>query len=165
MSILMDRVYAELARFTSASRLYEVIIDGADVAHSLLVEAFFADDAVQGVGMRSIIALSTSAHLDLEAMLGRKASVAVSLADGTRTTFAGEIRDAAMLCSDGGLARYHISIVSWLWRLSQVRNSRVWQDKSVVEIIDAVFAQYGTAAIWRWSDEMPAIMAEVPPRT
>lgn len=43
-------------------------------------------------------------------MLGQSASLAVSLADGTRTTFAGDITRVAMLGSNGGLARYRISI-------------------------------------------------------
>lgn len=50
MSVLIDQVYAALAQFTSASRLYELTIGKADSAlpHGLFVEAFAADDGVQG---------------------------------------------------------------------------------------------------------------------
>jgi len=44
-----------------------------------------------------------------------------------------------MLGSDGGLARYRVRISPWLWRLGQVRNSRVWQDKTVIGMVDSVF--------------------------
>ena len=32
-----------------------------------------------------------------------------------------------MLGSEGGLARFSLRLTAWLWRLSQVRNSHVWQ--------------------------------------
>ncbi|WP_426211121.1 contractile injection system protein, VgrG/Pvc8 family [Massilia sp. TWP1-3-3] len=52
----------------------------------------------------------------------------MSLADGTRTSFAADISEVAMLGSEGGLARYRLRLSPWMWRLSQVRNRRVWQD-------------------------------------
>ena len=84
----------------------------------------------------------------------------MSLADGTRTSFAGDVSEVAMLGSEGGLARYRLRLSPWMWRLSQVRNSRVWQDKSVIEIVEDVFATYGAVAKWRWSDETDPFMAD-----
>ncbi|WP_020651645.1 type VI secretion system Vgr family protein [Massilia niastensis] len=165
-TVLAIQLMKELAEFSSASRLYELKIgaEGRETA-GLLVEAFVADEAVQEAGARDVIALSTSACLDLEALLGQPAALEVCLADGTRTRFAGEISAAAMLGSDGGLARYRIRITPWLWRLDQTRNSRVWQDKTVVEIVESVFASFLPAGSWRWSDETGSFLADVPPRS
>ena len=167
MSTLMEQVSAILAQFTSVTRLYELEIgdDASPANTSLLVEAFAADDAVDGVGAHDVIALSTSAQLDLASLLGQPASLVVSLADGTRTRFAGEISAAAMLGSDGGFARYRVRISPWLWRLAHVRNSRVWQDKSVTEIVDEVFKEYQPLARWRWSDESSSFLDGVPARS
>ena len=157
-----------LAQFASATRLYALDVgDGsADLGSGgLLVEAFVADDLVQGVGARDVIAVSTSAHVDLAALLGQPASLAVSLADGTRTHFAGEISEAALLGSEGGLARYRVRISHWIWRLAHVRNSRVWQDQGVTDIVDAVFGAYAPVARWRWSDEVMPFMNEAPARS
>ena len=157
-----------LAQFASATRLYALDLgDGsADLGSGgLLVEAFVADDRVQGVGARDVIAVSTSAHVDLAALLGQPASLAVSLADGTRTHFAGEISEAALLGSEGGLARYRVRISHWIWRLAHVRNSRVWQDQGVTDIVDAVFGAYAPVARWRWSDEVMPFMNEAPARS
>ena len=150
---LIEQVTSALTQFSSASRLYALTVgDGsADLdAGGLLVEAFAADDEVQGIGGRDVIALSTDAHITLEPLLGQSASLEVSLADGTRTTFAGNINEVSMLGSEGGLARYRLRLVPWMWRLSQVRNSRVWQEKSVIEIVESVFEPYMPLAIWRW---------------
>lgn len=161
---LRDQIFAALAEFSSASRLYELKIGDGEEA-GLLVEAFLADDALQVVGTRDVIALSTDAFVALETLLGQPAVLEISLADGARERFAGEICEAAMLGSDGGLARYRVRISSWLWRLGQVRNSRVWQDMSVVEIVDAVFEAYQPLARWRWSDDVGPFLAEVSSRS
>ena len=164
----LDQIYAALAQFSSATRLYALTVgDGSASLGSggLLVEAFAADDSVQGVGGRDVIAVSTDAHIELASLLGQAAALEVSLADGTRTTFAGDISAVAMLGSEGGLARYRLRISPWMWRLSQVRNSRVWQDRSVIEIVDQVFEAYSPLAQWRWSDECAHFMSEAAPRS
>lgn len=161
---LTDQIFAALAEFRSASRLYRLQI-GEDEESGLLVEAFLADDALQEVGFRDVIALSTDAGLDLETLLGQAAALDICLADGQRERFAGEISEAAMLGSDGGLARYRIRISSWLWRLGQGRNCRVWQDKGVADIVDAVFQAYLPQARWRWSEDAGPFLEQVSPRS
>jgi Rhs element Vgr protein len=168
INALTEQLGAALAEFSSTTRLYELTIGEAgqsDSGSALLVEAFAAEDAVDEVGARDLIVLSTSAFLDPSTLLGQPATLDVSLADGSRTSFAGDISEAAMLGSDGGFARYRIRIAPWLWRLGQVRNSRVWQDKSLVEIVDAVFAPYLPLARWRWSIDSGPFMGETTPRS
>ena len=126
---LTQRIAAALSEFSSTRRLYELVIDdgrSGPPPGSLLVEAFAAADGLQEVGVRDIIVLSTSIHVDLDALLGEPAALEVCLADGSRERYGGEICEVAMLGSDGGLARYRIRLSPWIWRLGQVRNSRVW---------------------------------------
>ncbi|MDB5747649.1 MAG: type secretion system tip protein VgrG, partial [Massilia sp.] len=165
---LADQVTAALAEFSSASRLYELSIGEGDtehLSHTLLVEAFSATDTVHGIGARDVIVLSTRVQAGLGALLGQAAALHVSLADGTRTSFAGDISEVAQLGSDGGLARYRLRIAPWMWRLGQVRHSRVWQDKSVPDIVDAVFQSYRPLARWRWSAETSSFMLDARPRS
>ncbi|MGK5030037.1 type VI secretion system Vgr family protein [Janthinobacterium sp. MDT1-19] len=159
-----DKIADALAAFTSATRLYELTI-GEEADSGLLVEAFAADEQLQVIGAREIIALSTSAHVALASLLGQPASLHISLADGTRTQFSGYISAAAMLGSNGGLARYRLRITPWLWLLTQVRNSRVWQDKTVTAIVDEVLQAYAPHALWRWSDEVASCMQEAGERS
>ncbi|MBD8528680.1 MULTISPECIES: type VI secretion system Vgr family protein [unclassified Massilia] len=169
MTIALVRQLTDaLAEFSSRSRLYELTIgegNSGPAAGTLLVEAFAASDAVQEVGYRDVIVLSTSSRLDAAALLGQPALLAISLADGSRSRFGGEISDVAMLGSDGGLARYRLRLSPWIWRLGQVRNSRVWQDRSVIEIVDAVFQAYQPLARWRWSDDARPFMAQAMSRS
>lgn len=158
---LTEQVFTALAQFSGTTRLYAI-----DTGVSgLLVEAFAAIDAVDEIGVRDVIVVAMDAHLNLEPLLGHPAALEVSLADGTRTRFAGDVSQVAMLGSDGGLARYRIRISPWIWRLGQVRNSRAWQDRTVIEIVDSVFESYLPLASWRWSDETGPFMKGALPRS
>jgi type VI secretion system secreted protein VgrG len=165
---LTEQIASALVAFSSATRLYELKIRNAgdDLGSGgLLVEGFAADDAVNEVSARDVIVLSTSAYIEPDALLGQPAALEISLADGTRTAFAGDVSEVAMLGSDGGFARYRVRISSWLGRLEHGRNSRVWQDKSVIDIIDSVFQPYQPLAKWRWSDETGPFIADAMPRS
>jgi type VI secretion system secreted protein VgrG len=53
--------------------------------------------------------------------------------------------------SDGGLARYRLSVGPWLQLLAHSRRNQLWQGRSVVEIVESVFAQYARFAAWEWA--------------
>lgn len=163
---LTEQIKTALAEYTGASRLIDLTIgEGRASRCDFLVEAFHAEDGLQEMGGCEVIALSTSAFVQPQALLGQAAKLELSLADGTRSPLSGEISAAAQLGSDGGLARYRIRISPWLWRLEHVRNCRVWQDKRVIDIVDAVFAAYLPLARWRWSDETNTFMLGTLPRS
>jgi len=167
----LQQLAASLIRFASDTRLYELKLQASSGASGeqqeaeLLVEAFASSDALHLIATRDVIAISPDADLAVADLLGRSASLFISLADGSRTEFNGEITTVAMLGSDGGFARYRLRLTPWLWRLDQVRNSRVWQDKTVTEIIDDVFAAYSPLAQWRWSAETAVFMADMGARS
>ena len=161
-SSLASEVLAALSEFSSRTRLYELKLPDRS---SLLVEAFAADDALDGIGFRDVIALSSGGKLDAHSLLGRQASLEISLADGTRAAFGGHISQVATLGSDGGLSRHRLRLAPWIWLLSQVTNSRAWADSTFVQIVDAVFAKYQPHASWRWSVEVGRFIADAMPRS
>ncbi len=163
-SDLTDQITATLAEFSSATRLFELRLGDASCS-TLLVEAFSAEDALLDIPVCDVIALSTNAYLEAEPLLGQPASLQITLADGEQESIGGEICAVSVLGSDGGLARYRLRISPWIWRLEHVRNSRVWQDKTIVEIVDEVFASYRPVARWRWSANTASYMATVPSRS
>ncbi|MFA5983592.1 MAG: contractile injection system protein, VgrG/Pvc8 family [Methylococcaceae bacterium] len=153
------------AQFASDTRLYELFLpDAQDNPGTLLVEAFAAQEAVNGLGHRDLILLSPDADLDLPTLLGQTASLAISLADGSRTTYSGLINQTELLGSEGAYARYRIRLVPWLWQLTQHHTSRVWQELPLTAIIDAVFAGYAQAA-WHWGEDASQFMADARPRS
>ncbi|NMM27434.1 MAG: type VI secretion system tip protein VgrG, partial [Glaciimonas sp.] len=171
MSELLTQL-AQLAQFGSATRLYALTINsnGRDSStdygsSGLQVEAFAAVEGLHSIGARDIIVLSTNAHIPLKTLLGRSATLQISLSDGTRAAFTGLINEAALLGSEGGFARYRVRLVPWPWLLTQSRSSRVWQDKTVIDIIESIFREYSAHAAWQWSSEVAPFMTEARTRS
>lgn len=165
---LQENITSQLGNYSSASRLYALSFhdDSLKLGSSgLLVEAFASKDQINGIGSRDVILLSTSAHIELKTLIGQTATLRTSLSDGSRSQFTGLIHQAANLGSEGGMARYRIRLVPWMWLLTQCRTNRVWQDKSVIAIVESVFANYSAHAAWSWSDEVAPLMQEARDRS
>lgn len=156
--------------YSSETRLYELVLHQNDAltsgsdssplgASGLLVEGFVGTEALHKFSTHDIIALSTNARIDLFSLLGQTASLEISLSNATRTRYTGIITEAAQIGSEGGLARYQLKLSSWLWLLTQQTRSRVWQEQSVMQIIDSILAGYPQYAAWQWSDDVMPFMA------
>jgi Rhs element Vgr protein len=80
-----------------------------------------------------------------------------TLSDGSRVARSGLIMQATQGPSDGGLARYQLSVQPWVALLRHSRHSRVWQDKTLPQIIDDVLgdAAYRAHAAWQWGETLP----------
>ncbi|AKJ30904.1 type VI secretion system Vgr family protein [Caldimonas brevitalea] len=147
---------------TSDTRLFE--LSGGGAVDRLLVESWVADEGLSDSFEYRVTALSVDAHIPLDQLLGQRAVLTVSLADGSRATRTGIVMQAGTLQSDGGLARYQLIIRPWLAVLKLQRRSQSFIDKTVVQIVESIFAAHSSVAAWRWSDEVSSDLAQVPPR-
>jgi type VI secretion system secreted protein VgrG len=117
-----------------------------------------------GAGFRiEVHALSTDAHLELKRLIGQPVLVEL-LTAASRTQLRpwhGHVTEAAVVGSDGGLARYRLVIEPWLAFLGRRRDSWVFQDRTVPQIVEDVFADYqgmGTLVPeWRWDLADPEV--------
>lgn len=89
--------------------------------------------------------LSTSAHLELKALIGEQMSLRLMVASGGYRTWHGYVAQAAQLGADGGLARYRLQLVSFTHLLNLRRDSRVFLAKRADEIISIVLRAYPQA--------------------
>ena len=68
--------------------------------------------------------------------------------------FHGHITQAALLGSDGGLARYRLVIEPWLSFLAHRTDSYIFQCQTVIQIVEEIFANYQSQGkltpAWRW---------------
>ncbi len=126
--------------FSSDARLYR--LEGEGALASLQVEGWIAREALSGISQTRVVALSDSAGLDLRDMIGRPATLWTTRADGSRAGRSGLVREAELLSGDAGLARYRLSIAPWLWLATQQRNSRVFEARSVLDIVGHVLGGY-----------------------
>lgn len=162
-SRMFGSVAAALAGFTDTTRLYA--LEGAGPLSGLQVERWSGTESLSSCYTWTIDALSTDAGLSLDDMLGQQCALRTTHADGSRTLRSGLVREAQLLGADGGLARYRLLLSPWLWLLSQGRHSRIFQDKSVLDIAEAVFGDYAPLASWKIAPDARALIDRVRPRS
>lgn len=135
--------------FSPEGRLFELAGGGA--VRELSVEACLGREALSELGEWRIVALSANARLSMKSVLGSAVTLWTTLADGTRFRRSGLVRQAEKLGADGGLARYRLTVVPWLWLATQQRHSQVFQKRTVGDIVDHVLSPYTPHAVWRYT--------------
>ncbi|TKC91157.1 type VI secretion system tip protein VgrG [Trinickia terrae] len=90
------------------------------------------------------LSLDATANLDIEAMIASEMTVAIEL-DGIgagRREISGLVTQASSLGQDGRCNVYRVVLHPWLWLATLTSDYRIFQDKTVIEIIDTVLSDY-----------------------
>jgi type VI secretion system VgrG family protein len=144
----------------TGQRLYH--LEGEGPLAGLLAEAWALQEGLNEPWRLELSALSGRPDLDLDDMLGRRLTLRCTLADGDFVRHSGIVTSASAEESDGGFARYRLVVECWLGLLAHSRRSQVWQEKTLVEIVESVFERYAGQAAWRWTDEVAGHLAASP---
>lgn len=123
----------------------QITIETALTTDNLVVERFTAKEAVSAPFALHIDCLSPSAHLDTAKLATEEITLRLMLPDGNRRAWHGYVVACAALGGDGGLARYRLTVASWFDRLRTRSDCFVFQDKTALEIIEDVLADYPLA--------------------
>ncbi|PKO88307.1 MAG: type VI secretion system tip protein VgrG [Betaproteobacteria bacterium HGW-Betaproteobacteria-12] len=130
-------------------------------ADALLAETARIDEALGPVAAHAgfrieLTALSSNAHQSLTALLGQPARLELQTAFARREPrpFHGHITKIVRLGANGGFARYRLLIEPWLSFLGHRYDNYLFQDKSVIDIVDELLADWrgqGKLVVdWRW---------------
>lgn len=111
---------------------------------ALVVERLSGREAISECFQFEVDCVAPSAQFELKTLIGEPLTLRLAQPHGTRV-WHGYATRASMLGSDGGMARYRVVLSPWLTFLSQRRNVLIFQDKTALEIIEAVFADYPQA--------------------
>ena len=147
--------------FTQDTRLLKLTTPlGSD---KLIVECLRAEEGVSQGYLIKLTVLSTDAAIASKSLLGQPALVELLTAtsrDRPRP-FHGHITSVACLDADGGLARYALTIEPWYAFLAHGRDSRIFQNKTVVEILEAIFGGWQSLGrlvpAWRFDILDPSV--------
>ncbi|PIF75592.1 uncharacterized protein involved in type VI secretion and phage assembly [Variovorax sp. 54] len=162
------------AELSQTARLYRLEAPSAASSSSsaaresidaLRVEGWVQREAVSQLSELRIVCLSLRADLALSSLIDQPLTLVTVLADGSLAKRTGLIRAVESLGSDGGLARYRLTLVPWLWLATQQGRSQVFQQRSVADIIERVLAPYADAGSWAFSSEVNGFLADAPVRT
>jgi type VI secretion system secreted protein VgrG len=150
---MLDQIVSLLGSFTQATRLLRLTTPLG--SNELLAECVRGEESISAGYTFTISALSPNADISLRALLGQPALLELLTVNGGQARpFHGHLTAVEMNGANGGMARYTLTLQPWTAFMAQGRDSRVFQDMTVFDILDAVFGAYqgkGTLAPeWRF---------------
>ena len=104
------------------------------------LDGYDIDEAIAGYRLQ-LSCLSLDAHLSLRKFIAQPVLLILQ-SDAKPRHFHGHVTQCRLQGANGGMARYLLTIEPWLAFLRYRRDSRVYQDLTVPEIIDAVLRDY-----------------------
>src|SRR6266508_2592626 len=113
---------------------------GEDV---LLLEGFNGGESVSQPFAFTLDLLSTDHSIHGERLLRSPATVTLNLSGGTKRVIHGQINRFVQLDRTGELTVYRAELVPWLWFLSLSSECKIFQNLSVLEIVEQVFKAQG----------------------
>lgn len=111
----------------------------------LVFHALEAREALSQPGEYEIDCLSEKTDIDLDAILGKQICLRMMLPSGGARHFSGYVVRFAHTGTFGRFQTYRASLRPWLWFLGRTSDCRIFQAKTVPDIVKAVFADHAVA--------------------
>ncbi|WHH50137.1 type VI secretion system tip protein TssI/VgrG [Pseudomonas sp. Ap32] len=127
-------------------RLFKFNTFAQNNEEDLLLEHFSGSEGLSRLYQFDLALLSQRSDVKLKSLIGRPATVEIELADGASRYINGYINRFSTQGSDGGYVRYSALLGPWLWMLTCRFDSRIFQDKTVQDVVSEVFAGFGSLA-------------------
>jgi type VI secretion system secreted protein VgrG len=113
---------------------------GADVLH---LRAFAGYEAVSEPFQFSLNMISENAGIDLDSIVGQTVTVTIDLPGQQKRYIHGYVTSFHQLGKDPNQTFYQAEIRPWFWLLTMERNCRIFQNQTVVQIIEGLFGELG----------------------
>lgn len=114
-------------------------------ASDLLFESMSHTAGLSALGETQLMLLSAKSDLLPEDVLGKPVTVTVTMRDDGKRHFNGLITRFGAGGHHGRLFSYQATVRPWLWFLTRTSDCRIFQEKSVPEIVTEVFHDHSVA--------------------
>jgi type VI secretion system secreted protein VgrG len=117
------------------------------------VRDFTVDDGLSSLFTAEVVATSHNANADFEAIIGMEATLRVHVDPKAypglgNPAWTGVVSEIHHLRSESnGVSTYHLTIVPRLWLLTQRTNCRVFQQKTDLEVVKELLAEWDIAPV------------------
>ena len=124
---------------TQKNREIEIVTPlGADV---LLLRDMTMSEELGRLFVIDLELLSTE-NIKFEDLLGQNVTIRLNLAGDKKRHFNGYVSSISQAVDEGHYARYFATVHPWLWFLTRTSDCRIFQNKTVPEIIQEVFKDF-----------------------
>src|SRR5579872_5409232 len=122
-------------------RSVEVVCPVGDA--KTVFERFTGGDALGRPFEYDVDILNPTATLPISKAVGKRMTVAVAMGGKPPRFFNGVVSRFALAGWTGENFRYRAKLRPWLWVLSRSSNSRIFQNKTVVDVLKKIFDEHG----------------------
>jgi type VI secretion system secreted protein VgrG len=112
-------------------------------ADVLLLRSFTGKEAISQLFKFELELASEKTPIGLESIIGQPVTVNMTLSNGSKRYFNGIVIEFAQTDQDSQFTYYQAEMVPWLWFLSQTSDCRIFQNKTVPEIVMQIFQEFG----------------------
>jgi type VI secretion system secreted protein VgrG len=127
--------------FTQTEQLIAITTPlGAD---KLLLRSVRGEERISGLFQFFLEMQSEEKSLDFSKIVGKSATVTMKLGDGTTRYVNGIVGRFVQAGSDAKLATYYAELHPWFWLMTMSADCRIWQNKSVKDIVTGLFTELG----------------------
>ncbi len=131
-------------RYSQETRAFRVRVASLE-EDALLLDGFACSSRVSEPFNLTLELLSEDDSVEPTTVLREPFLVAISLPDGSNRWLHGFCKRFAQRGKDEELTSYEAEIVPWLWFLSLNQDCHIFQEMTVLEILEEVFGRYGHA--------------------
>ena len=129
-----------------ASKPFQMALK-TSVGSKLRFVSMSAQEEVSRLFELQIVAVSDDGAITADDLLGKPAAVSLELANGSTRWFHGIVASFGIEGGEGRLHSYRLAVRPWLWLLTRSADLRIFQDKSVPDIIKTLFAEYSGSVV------------------
>jgi type VI secretion system secreted protein VgrG len=112
-------------------------------ADKLLLRSIHGEERISGLFHFFLEMQSEEKSLDFSQIVGKSVTVKLELTDGTFRNINGIVGRFVQAGTDGRFATYFAELHPWLWLLTMSADCRIWQNKSVPDIVTGLFDELG----------------------
>lgn len=111
--------------------------------NKLLLRAFRGEERISSLFQFTLEMVSEDNAIDFQAIVGKPVTVTLNLSNNTEHQVNGIVGRFVQEETNLRLTRYYADIHPWLWLLTKTSDCKVFQNKSVPDILESVFSDLG----------------------
>ena len=109
----------------------------------LVLQKFMGEEGISRLFKFHLELASEKPPIRLESIVGQNVTVNMTLSDGSKRHFNGFVSQFTQTAGNSQVTHYEAELVPWLWFLSQTSDCRIFQNKTVPDIVTQIFQEFG----------------------
>lgn len=109
----------------------------------LIVESFSGKDEISRLFTYTLELESLNPNINYDDIVSKNVTLSILLPDQSKRFINGHVNRFVQSTESGDMSTYQMEMVPWLWFLTQTTDLRIFQEKSVPDIIKQIFDDAG----------------------